>query len=64
MWLGSHVSCQTNIQGSGALTANSGIVNIGRYLYDQNQKYGIFTVDEILIWNSALSNDEVATIPG
>ena len=53
----------THKRSSVHLRINTGEVNLGRYLYDQNLNYGIFTMDEILIWNSALSDAEVGNIP-
>ena len=47
----------------GGFNANTGTVNLGRYQPGVNNNYGIFTVDEILFWDSALSDVDVATIP-
>ncbi len=47
----------------GGFSANTGAVHLGRYQPGVNNNYGIFTVDEILFWDSALSDVDVATIP-
>ncbi len=46
-----------------SLGINAGELYLGRYVFDQDANHGIFTLDQILIWNSALSDAEVANIP-
>ncbi len=46
-----------------SLSMNTGELYLGRYVHDDDDNYGIFTLDQILIWNSALSDAEVANVP-